>query len=192
MSYDYNSAGAQRSFDLIPAGTPVVLQLTIRPGNEGEDFILTRSKGGDALGLNLKFKIIEGQYAKRELFAFFVLDGKTEGHAEAADISRRTLRAILESVKGIKPTDVSEAAKAVRLVKDAEFDGLCFMATVDIEPAKGEYKAKNILGYVITPDMKEWRPITQEPPQGPGPRSPHSPNAATVAAPISKPAWAHS
>ena len=37
------------------------------------------------------------------------------------------------------------------------------MAKLGVEPAKGDYKAKNILGEVITPDRKEWHPIKQEP-----------------------------
>ena len=59
------------------------------------------------------------------------------------------------------------------------------MAKIGVEPARGEYKAKNILAEVITPDRKEWHPIEQE-----------AKPAATATAstgnvtPIAKPAWA--
>jgi len=33
MTLDFNTAGEQRSFDVIPAGTIVTLQLNIRPGS---------------------------------------------------------------------------------------------------------------------------------------------------------------
>ena len=72
----------------------------------------------------------------------------------------RRLRAILESARGIKPTDVSEAAKKARVAEYADFDGIRFMAKIGVEPARGDYKAKNILGEVITPDRKEWHPIS--------------------------------
>ena len=35
-------------------------------------------------------------------------------------------------------------------------------AKLGVEPAKGDYKAKNILAEVITPDRKEWHPVEQE------------------------------
>ena len=59
------------------------------------------------------------------------------------------------------------------------------MAKIGVEPARGEYKAKNILVEVITPDRKEWRPIEQQA---------KSAAKATAAGgnvtPIAKPAWA--
>jgi hypothetical protein len=97
----------------------------------------------------------------------------------------RRLRAILESARGIKPTDVSEVAKKARVAEYTEFDGSRFIAKIGVEPARGEYKAKNILGEVITPDRKEWHPIS---------RQEAKPAKATAAAgnvaPIAKPAWA--
>ena len=185
---DYNSAGPQWS--LIPDGTIVVVQMNIRSGNAGEGGLLKRSKSGEAEGLDTEFIVVEGEYAKRKIFSFMVLSGTTDGHEQAADITRRRLRAIIESVKGIKPTDVSEDAKAKRNVEYAEFDGMRFLCRVGIEPARqlpnGEsYRAKNILAEVITPDQtKEWRPIEQapKPPNGPS-------NAPT---PIIKPKWATS
>jgi len=46
---DFNTAGEQRSFDVIPANTTVTLQLTIRPGNAGDGGWLKRSADGASM-----------------------------------------------------------------------------------------------------------------------------------------------
>jgi hypothetical protein len=191
MTYDFNSAGAQRVFDVLPVGTLVVLQTMIKPGKEGEDFLLTRTKAGDALGLKLDFEIVEGEHAGRHFFNFLVMEGTTDGHAEAADISRRLLRAILESAKGIKPTDISEAAKAARSnVSLNDFNGMCFLAVTDVEPASGEYKAKTIIGHVVTPEMKDWRPVAQKSRPNSSASSTAPSGSPLAPAPINRPDWA--
>ena len=182
---DFNNAGAQQ--DVIPEGTIVVAQMNLRPGNAGEEGLLKRSKDGQAEGLDVEFVIVEGEYAKRKFWSYMTLSGTTDGHAQAADITNRTLRAILESAKGIKPEDVSEAAKKARIVDYADFDGMRFMCKLGVEPAKGGYRAKNILppGGVITPDRKEWHPIEQQPKSAGAKKG-----ADNTPVPITKPAWA--
>ena len=115
-----------------------------------------------------------------------VLSGTTDGHEEAADITKRRLRAILESARGIKPQDISEAAKAARNAEFAEFHGLRFMCKLGVEPARGEYKAKNNIAEVITPDRKEWHAIEQQPKSEEAKKG----GADNTPAPITKPAWA--
>jgi hypothetical protein len=184
MSYDYNTAGEQRSFDVIPDGTIAVVEMTIRPGNAGEGGLLKRSQNGKCEGLDAEFIVVEGEHYKRKFWSFMVVAGTEDGHAQAADITARKLRAILESACGIRPTDVSEAAKKVRVAEYSDFDGIRFMAKLGVEPARGEYKAKNILGEVITPDRKEWHAITQEA------KAAKTPESAGNVTPIAKPAWA--
>jgi hypothetical protein len=184
---DYNTAGAQRSFDVIPDGTIVVAQMNIRPGGAGEDGLLRRSKDGACEMLECEFTIVEGEHMKRKFWEFMVLSGTTDGHKEAADITRRRLRAILESARGIKPEDVSEAAKAARNAEYADFDGMRFMCKLGVEPASDEYKAKNILLEVITPDQKALRHSIEQ-----QPKSAHATKKGTDNAPvpIEKPKWA--
>jgi hypothetical protein len=177
---DFNSVGEQKSFDVIPDRTVAVVQLNIRPGNAGENGLLKRSRSGEAEALDCELVVVEGSYAKRKFWDFMTLSGTTDGHATAADISRRKLRAILESARGIKPTDVSEAAKKARIAEYQDFDGIRFLARIGVEPAKGDYRAKNFVAEVITPDRKEWHPIEQLP------RSTLSPRNVTIV----KPAWA--
>jgi hypothetical protein len=188
MSFDFNQAGEQRSFEVMPDGTIAVMQANIRPGNVGEDGLLKCSNDGRCEGLSVEFTIVEGEYAKRKIFAFMVISGTTDGHSQAADITKQRLRAILESARGIKPTDVSEAAKQARVAKFADFDGLRFVGKIGIEAARGDYKAKNTLAEVITPDRKEWHPIEQDPAAAKSAASSATP--ATSAAPIKKPGWA--
>jgi hypothetical protein len=185
MSYDFNTAGEQRSFEVMPDGTIAVVQLNVRRGGAGADGILKLTNKGDAEGLDTEITVVEGEYAKRKLWAFMIVSGTTDGHATAGDITVRKLRAIIESSRGIKPADVSEAAKAARVAEFSDFDGVRFMAKIGVEPARGDYKAKNILAEVITPDRKEWHPIEQDPAAAKSAAS-----SATPTAPIKKPDWA--
>ena len=152
MSYDFNTAGEQRSFDVIPDRTIAVVQLNIRPGDTGEDGLLKRSKTGEAEGLDCELVVIGGDYDKRMFWEWLTVSGTTDGHAQAADISSRKLRAILESARGIKPADVSEAAKKARVAEYTDFDGIRFLAQIGVETAKGDYRAKNFIAQVVTPD----------------------------------------
>ena len=154
-SLDFNDAGEQRS--VIPAGTVCTLQMTIRPGVAGDSGWLRRSADGASEGLDCEFTVVDGQYAKRKIWQLFTLRGTTPGHAEAREISRNTLRAILESARGIKPDDKSEAAAAARKVASwADFDQVRFIARLGVRPPQGQYAAKNVLLEIITPDRTSW------------------------------------
>lgn len=181
---DFNNAGEQRTFDVIPDGTIADLQMRIRPGNAGEGGLMKRTKSGEAEGLDVELTVLEGPYAKRKFWSYMITSGTTDGHATAADITGRRLRAILEGARGIKPSDVSEAAKAKRVAEYADFDGIRFVAKIGVEPERDGYKAKNILAEVITPDRKEWHPVEQVAQAKPAPAT------SQAAAPIAKPAWA--
>jgi hypothetical protein len=184
---DYNTAGAQRSFDVIPDGTIVVAQMNIRHGNAGDGGVLKRSSNGQAEGLDVEFIVVEGEYARRKFWSYMVIDGETDGHKQAADITKRRLRAILESVKGIRPEDCSEQAKAARVAEYADFDGMRFLCKLGVEPAHSDYKAKNILAEVVTPDRKEWHAIEQQTNPAATQKEKGTSNPST---PIAKPKWA--
>ena len=193
MAYDYSTAPEQRGIELIPDGTVATLQSTIRPGGAGEDGLLKRSKDGACEMLDLEFVVVDGPQAKRKLWERMVINGVTDGHAKAADISRGKLRAIIESARGIsRATWVPEARKG-RTVELRDFDGLRFMAKIGVEKgsprmtARGEnYPDRNMIAMVITPDRKDWHAVEQMP-RPPG-RSPAI--LGTTVAPITKPAWA--
>jgi hypothetical protein len=181
MPYDFNTASEQRAFEVIPDRTIAIVQLNIRPGNAGEGGLLKRSQNGQAEGLDCELTVVGGPHNKRKFFDWMTVGGTTDGHATAADITRTKLRAIIESARGIKPTDVSDTAKKARVVEYADFDGIRFLAQIGVEPAKGDYRAKNFLAQVITPERKEWQPIEQ---------AAKTAAAAAPSAVIVKPAWA--
>jgi hypothetical protein len=184
MSYDFNTASEQRSFDVIPDRTIAVVQLNIRPGDAGENGLLKRSKNGQAEGLDCELIVVGGPHDKRKFWDWMTIGGATDNYAMAADISRQKLRAIIESARGIKPSDVSEAAKKARVVDYADFDGIRFVAQIGVEPAKGDYRAKNFLAQVVTPDRKEWQPVDQVTKPTPASAGEKASSA------IVKPAWA--
>jgi hypothetical protein len=193
MTYDYSDAPAQRGDDLIPAGTIAALELVIRPGNAGDGGLLTRSRNGDCEMLDLEFVVIDGPHAKRKVWERMVIDGITDGHAKAIEISRGRLRAILESARGVKPADLSPEARKARTAALDEFHGLKFVAKVGVEKGKpkndgtGEsYPDRNVLAGIITPDKKDWRQLEQTPAQQ------RLPLAGEPAAPVPivRPAWA--
>jgi len=191
MSYDFNTASEQREGGLIPDGTIAIVHLTVRPGNSGEGGWLKRSKGGDSQAMDCEFTVVDGPFAKRKFWSLFTVEGTTEGHAKAGEISASRLRGILESAKGIRPDDESDAAKNGRRVNSwGDFDGLRFVAKIGIEVAKpgSGFKDKNTLDAAITPDRKTWLKVDQV---AKAPSVAPSLAAATQAAIASgKPAWA--
>ena len=127
------------------------------------------------------------------------------GHAQAVEISRGVLRAILKSARGIKPDDLSDQARARRTADLKDFDNIIFVARIGIEKGKprndgsGEsYPDKNVIAVIITPDKKDWHPVDQPLPfnggsgagvtvapslPSPDPAAPHTPG-------VKKPVWA--
>ena len=70
---DFNNAGPQRTFDVIPAGTIATLHLTVRTGGAGEGGWLRRSKDGESEGLDCEFTVVDGPCAKRKFWSLFTL-----------------------------------------------------------------------------------------------------------------------
>lgn len=159
---DFNEAKPQRTFDVVPTGTIATLQLRVRPGNAGEGGWLRQSKNGDSEALDCEFIVVDGPHAKRKFWSLLTVSGTTEGHSQAAEISRSRLRGILESARSVRPDDNSEAAKQARHVRSyGEFDGLRFIGRIGVEPARDNYPAKNTLLAAVTPDQQDWFRVEQ-------------------------------
>jgi hypothetical protein len=190
-NFDFNDADEQRSFDVIPANTICTLQLTIRPGGASDGGWLRRAADGNSEGLDCEFVVVDGPHAKRKLWQLFTLQGKTPKHAEAGRISRETLRAILESARGIKASDTSEAAQAARKVSGwGDLDQIRFIARLGVRPPKDGYAAKNTILEVITPERQTWQK-----PEQISAKSANSANSGVTPAPtppagsIARPEW---
>jgi hypothetical protein len=201
MAYDYSEAPPSRDFDLIPNGTVATVQMTIRAGGAGEGALLKRSKDGACEMLNCEFTVIDdGPNKKRRFWENMILDGISDGHRKAAEISRGKLRAILESARDIRPDDTSPEARARRTVELREFDGMRFIAKIGIEKGgakndgSGEnFADRNVLLGIVGPDKREWHKVDQpEPPpfNGGGARAPEAPAPGASTPIISKPTWA--
>ncbi len=184
-NHDYNTADVGGgSFELIPADTIAKVALAIRPGGESEGGWLTQSKQSDAQYLNCEFVVLEGPYDKRKFWGNLTVSGgkvNEDGSSIAGNITRATLRAILESARGIKPDDESDEAKRKRLVHGyGDFNGMEFLAKIGVEPARDQYAAKNKLACAITPDKPEYGKSTDG--------AAHASDGAAVTA--QTPAWA--
>jgi hypothetical protein len=195
MPYDYTDAPPPRDIDLIPHGTVATVVLHIRAGGVGEDGMLKRSKDGACEMLDAEFAVADGPYAKRKFWEYMILEGTSDGHAQMAESSRRTIKAMIDSAFGLKPDDASPQARAARTKSLKELEGVTFIARIGVEKGRpkndgsGEnWSDRNILAAVITPDKKEWHPITQPPPLNGG--SSGSQGTFPNAAPIKKPGWA--
>lgn len=152
---DFNSAEKQTSFDLIPDKTIVPVIMTLNAGGNGDGGWLKSSQTSDNLMLDCKFTVTEGEFAKRKFWQFMVV----EGSEKAANISRKTLRAIIEAARGVNPDDTSnEAINNRKIAGWHELNGLCFPVKVGVEKAKAGsgYNDKNKILLVITPDMPEY------------------------------------
>ena len=184
MPADFNDAETQRNFDVIPDGTIATVRMRIRPGSAGEGGWLRRSKDGNSEALDCEFVVPDAPFAKRKFWTLFTIAGTTPGHGEAANISAGKLRAMLESARGIKPNDTSDAAKQARRIGSyGDLNGLSFMARIGVEPPQNGYEAKNRLDHVVTPDEKAWHPVMQEPSAAPA-------KPASTPAKIDRPDWA--
>jgi hypothetical protein len=187
---DFNDANPQRVFDVIPAGAIAELHMTVRPRNAGEDGLLRRSKDGNSEALDCEFTVVRGPYAKRKFWNLMTVSGTTDGHTQAAEISRGKLRAILESARGFRPDDMSETAKQARVAGLQDFHGMRFVGRIGVEPAHDNYPAKNILLDAVTPDRQDWHRVEQLAKQPSEPTAPAAANAEP--AKIARPAWAKS
>ena len=196
MPYDYSDAPPARDLELIPHGTTATLVLHPRPGGVGEDGMLKRTRAGDAEMLDCELVVADGPHAKRKFWERWILSGTTAGQAQAAEIARSTLKAILDSALGLKPDDLSPQARAARTVSLKQFEGMSFIGRIGIEKGRprndgsGEnWPDKNILMGVVTPDKRDWHPVEQPPPfNGGGSGAQAAPTG--IASPIARPGWA--
>jgi len=195
---DLNNAPPRRSFDLIPAGTIVTVQMVIRAGGAGEEGWLKRFSDGNAEGLDCEFTVVGGKYANRKIWQTMILSGTSDGHAKAGEISRTLLRGIAESAFNIRPDDLSEAAQQKRRMNIADFNNLRFIACIKIEKSRDpNYDDKNKLE-AVTPNMKAWSAVEQLPASAqmglPGvagaPVAPAHTASAKPAQAITRPNWA--
>jgi hypothetical protein len=212
MTYDMNDAELPRGSDLIPDGSFVKVTMTIRKGGEDgqgelDRGLLKASKAvhSDVKSLDCEFTVSAGPHIRRKFWqTFTVIGGKLDEHGVSIGwkISKGVFRAMIDSALGLDSQDMSEAAKAKRMLNGlSELTGITFAAKVCVEPATDpRYSPSNRLERVVLPGEPEYARVmagegvpaspSNRPPRAPAaaatPPSWQGPAAATPSAPASR------
>lgn len=190
---DFNDAEDQN--DVLPAGTLAKVRMNIRPG--GHDDPQKGWTGGyakqnpesGACYLDCEFVVLEGKYAKRRVWSRIGLhSNKGEDYA---NMGRGTIKSILNSARGIKANDKSEAAEMARRIGGFhDLDGIEFVAKIDVE-RDDRGNDRNKIGKAITPDHKDYGALMHN---ATAPAATAAPSAAPTAsdqpANTGRPSWA--
>lgn len=195
MSFDFGNAATQSGNTLIPKNTIARLVMSLRPGGHGEGGWLRQNKAGNALMLDCEFTVAEGEFARRKFWSLFTVEGETEGQQKAVEISRSNIRAILESARNVKPSDLSADAAIKRRINSwGDLDGIEFIGIIGVEEDKtGQYGDKNRLSAAVTPDRKEYKQFSKGGADVPFFKTPSSESTekfVDVQALKGKPSWA--
>ena len=199
MSIDLNTAGEQQTGSnlVIPPKSKVQVQLAIiypeagRSGSSAPE--LTRAHSGLEY-LATKLTVTRGTFVGKVIYQNFNLaNAQTTGQQKAIDISVRSIRAMVEASRGIRPKDSSPTAtQARKLQRWSELDGLTCFIVVDCEQSQpsrnGKVYINNRLYSVVTIDDPCYQQLTQQ-----GEMISNEPvpevQQTTAAAPAPRPSW---
>jgi hypothetical protein len=191
---DFSNAEEQTGGDVIPHKTLAKVHMKIRPGGYDDPAkgwtggYATRSDNTGAVYLDCEFTVIGGKYNKRKVWTLIGLHSVKGPKWE--QMGRSFIRAALESARGVKPQDASEAAMKARQISGfADLDGLEFVAQIDVEKAEegSEYGDKNKINTVIPATHKDYAALIN------GQASTNSappPQQSTQSSAGTTPAWA--
>ena len=185
---DFNGADSQdAAFDLIPANTLVKVGVTIRPGGAGPEGWLTQSRTSAALYLNTEAVVLDGQYTRRRIYTRIGFKGKSvneRGEDTYANRGRALIRGILESARGIRASDQSEAARAARMIRSlGDLSGIDFVAKIGVEKDRDnpEDAGRNVIKAAIGPDNGQYLTVMGSAPMPPTAASSPPANSSAVA-----------
>jgi hypothetical protein len=168
MTFDMNDAELPRGTDLIPDGSFVKVRMEIRKGGidgaspfDRELLKAAKTPGSDVRMLDCEFTVVAGPHSKRKLWqSFTVAGGKVDeqGVSIGWKISKGMFRAMIDSALGLDPHDMSEAAKAKRILRGlADLNGITFAAKLRVEPANdSRYGDNNRIDRVVLPGEPEY------------------------------------
>jgi hypothetical protein len=160
---NFNDARDQVSYELIPHKTIAKVRLLLKKGNhvtqEFPDGYATLSKAGSSIYLACEFVILSGEYENRKVWSNIGLH--SDKSTLYAEIGRDTIRAILNSARGLHSKDKSLEAEKQRQIKSfADLDNLQVVAEITISD-KGD-KPRNEIKTIITPDHIEYIEFMKE------------------------------
>jgi hypothetical protein len=176
--------------DLIRAGTIATVQIRVVFG-DGTDGVLTPTKDRSAEMLKMEHTLLDTEYLKRKVFTNWIVVGTTDGQKSIAERYNAMLKRIIASAKFLDLSDRSPETLAKYKMNYRDFDNLCFLAEIGIEPGKDGYEDKNTIARVITKDMPQWngRPPIEQIATGGSTGGGRAPPASSAPA-VVKPAWA--
>ena len=157
---DFNTAEPQRDYRLIPKGIIAKVRMMIKRGGFNDPTLgwtgdyATRNNATGAVYLNCEFFVLEGPYAKQKVWSLIGLHsakGPEWGH-----MGRAFMRAILNSARGFTDKDQSLEAVAARNANFADFDGIEFLARIDMERDKRKEEERNVIKMAILKDHKDY------------------------------------
>ena len=168
--FDLNDVEPMQSTETIPDGTFAKVTMVIRPGGvdgqgEADRGLLKASRGGgDTAMVDGEFTVAAGPHIRRKFWqTFTVVGGKVDEHGVsiAWKISKGTFRAMIDSALGLDPQDMSETAKAKRVLRGlSDLSGITFAAKIRVEPANDpRYSDSNRLDRVVLPGEPEYARI---------------------------------
>ena len=160
---NFNDARDQVSYELIPHKTIAKVRLLLKKGNhvtkEWPDGYATKSKSATCVYLACEFVVLSGQYENRKIWSNIGLH--SDKSTLYAEIGRDTIRAILNSARGLHYKDKSPEAEKLRTIRSfADLDNLICVAEITIND-KGD-KPCNEIKTIITPDHIEYIEFMEE------------------------------
>lgn len=155
------SSGPTNDFSLIPAGTVARAIITIKPGMHtldmfGKTPVFHYSVATKAKWVELEFTIIGGEFDKRKVWDRLFVDGDkmnpNTNKPVAYEIGMSTLRAIIDSIHGLDPSDQTENAQGLRSLNGIEdINGKEFCMKIGIKKGTNGYEDSNKLMVALTP-----------------------------------------
>jgi hypothetical protein len=201
---DFNSADEQNDFDVIPKGTLVKVRMTIKPGGFDEPShgwtggYATLKEETGSVYLNCEFVVLDGPFARRKVWGLIGLHSPKG--PEWGNSGRALIKGILNSSRGLMPTDNSPQAQKARCIQGFyELEGVEFLAKLGIEKdMNGD--PKNIIHVAVEPNHKDYKTFmaghsmaaVHGATQGQGMPSHNSSGAVSTPSkvPTGKPSWA--
>ena len=116
---------------------------------------------------------MEGPFARRRIYTRIGFRGKAAGGPgddTYGNRGRAMIRGILESARGVRADDQSNAARAARMIRSlGELSGLEFVARIGIERDKDkpEDSGRNVIKAAIGADHAEYASLMGSVPQPP-------------------------
>jgi hypothetical protein len=176
MTINLNDADNQDR-SVMPPG-PCWVKSRIKPGGAGDDGLLRLAKNMYSLMLNMELTVLDdGEWRGKKIFDMVTCDlveydessdpmdipplkgTSLENLQTSVRMGRSRLKAMLNSAYGLMPNDDSDQAKARRTIESwGDFDGLCFMVQVEVQPARDNFKERNVVDFVIEPGDPAYRP----------------------------------